>query len=93
MLHDVPVAGNRVARQFRWMARWIRAATPSSASLGHAKWGGGSQFYSVPAFILGAIESLVGGLDHLLGLAVAGAWFGYADAYRDGKVIGQMIGR
>ena len=49
---------------------------------GHPKWGRGSQFHAVPPVILGSIQSLVGCLDHLLGLAVAGARLGNADADR-----------
>ena len=75
-----------------WRAVGSEPRCLRAPSLGHAKWGCGSQFYSVPAFILGAIESLVGGLNHLLGLADASTWLGYADADRDGKAIGQMIG-
>jgi len=51
--------------------------------LGHAKLSCGRQFYAVPAFILGTIESLIGGLDHLLGLADASAGLGYSDADRN----------
>jgi hypothetical protein len=32
--------------------------------------------------VLGAIERLIGGLDYLLGLAVARTWLGHADADR-----------
>ena len=66
-----------------WRAAGSEPGCLRALSLGHAKWGCGSQFYSVPAFILGAIESLVGGLNHLLGLADASTWLGYADADRD----------
>ena len=75
-----------------WRAVGSETRCLRALSLGHAKWGCGSQFYSVPAFILGAIESLVGGLNHLLGQGDASTWLGYADADRDGKAIGQMIG-
>ena len=54
----------------------------SAFTCGQFKWRCGSQFYAVPSFILGAIESLVGCLDHLLGLAVTGAGLGHSYAYR-----------
>ena len=43
--------------------------------------GCGSQFYAVPSFVFGAIESLVGCLDDPLGLAIAGAGLGHSDAH------------
>jgi hypothetical protein len=52
----------------------------------------GRQFYAVPAFIFGAIESLIGGLNHLLGLTIARTRFGYSDADRHRQMIGQAIG-
>jgi hypothetical protein len=36
-------------------------------ALGQPKRGCGRQFHAVPSFVLGAVESLVGCLDHLLG--------------------------
>ena len=51
-------------------------------AFGQPKRGCGGQFYAVPSFVLGAVESLVGRLDHLLGLAIAGARLGDADADR-----------
>ncbi len=52
---------------------------------------GGSQFHAIPPFVLGAIESLIGGLDHLLGLAITSAGFGDANADRHRKMIGLLI--
>ncbi len=47
---------------------------------GQPQWGCGSQLYPVPSFVLSAIEGLIGRLDDLLGLAVAGAGLGHSDA-------------
>jgi hypothetical protein len=53
----------------------------------------GSQFHAVPTFVLGAIESLIRCLDHLLGLAIARARFGDANADRHRETIRYGIGR
>jgi hypothetical protein len=54
---------------------------------GQADGSGGEEFHAVASFMLGAVKSLIGCLDYLLGLAVAGAGLSHSYADRDGKMI------
>ena len=62
----------------------FRSEAGDSCSLvpGRPGWGGGRQLNAVPSVALGKIEGLISRVDDLLGLAIARARLGNADAYR-----------
>jgi hypothetical protein len=74
---------NKRGKQMRTTGNRSKPRRLRTLPLGHANRCCGSQFHAVPAFILGAIESLIGGLDHLFGLTIARTWLGNADADRN----------